>query len=229
MSHRINNDFTCLISAASLAVRRTENDEVKAALAAVVESLHCYADIHHALQMPDGNARIDAEAYLRKLCVSISRAKLDRLKIELALVASPLQLQSDRCWRLGMIVYELVTNAARHAFGERPGEIRVELLRIGPHVECKVLDNGSAAAGAQPGHGLKIVDELTKGLGGRFKQKFRKWGSTSIVAFPYSWGAEEHRGDTLLTPFLGLPERAIQAEQRLTMSERPKPVRNGVE
>jgi hypothetical protein len=91
------------------------------------------------------------------------------------------------------IVYELVTNAARHAFAERPGEIRVELLRAGSYVACKVLDNGSAAAGVQPGHGLKLVDELTKGLDGRFVQKLGSGGSISIIAFPYSWECEEQQ------------------------------------
>jgi hypothetical protein len=92
-----------------------KNDEAKVALSAVAERLHHCANIHHHLRRPDVNAPIDAEAYLRKLCLSISRAKLDRLKIELVLVANPLQLRAEQCWRQGMIVYELVTNAARQA------------------------------------------------------------------------------------------------------------------
>src|SRR5262245_50056045 len=85
-----------------------------------------------------------------------------------------------------MIVYELVTNAARHAFPGGNGAIRVELLRAGKLVECRVLDNGSAAASFQSGRGLKIVDQLTKALDGRFDQKFRSVGSASIVVFPFS-------------------------------------------
>lgn len=92
LNHRINNEYTLLINIVCLAVRHTENDEVKAVLAGLEESLRQYADIHHALQMPASNAPIDAEAYLRKLCISISRAKLDHMKIELALVANRLQL-----------------------------------------------------------------------------------------------------------------------------------------
>src|SRR5262245_2911525 len=80
--------------------------------------------------------------------------------------------------------YELVTNAVRHAFPDGNGGIRVELLRAGKFVECRVLDNGSAAASFQPGRGLKIVNELTKALDGRFDQKFRIGGSASIVVFP---------------------------------------------
>jgi two-component sensor histidine kinase len=89
-----------------------------------------------------------------------------------------------------MIVYELVTNAARHArFAGRDGEIRVELLRSGAFVRCKVLDNGVAPAHVQRGRGLKIVGELIKALDGRFEQKFGPEGSMSILVFPYSEGS----------------------------------------
>src|SRR5258706_14384256 len=53
-----------------------------------------------------------------------------------------------------MMVYELVTNAARHAFGNGKGEIRVELSRAGKLVECRVVDNGSAPTSVRRGRGL---------------------------------------------------------------------------
>jgi two-component sensor histidine kinase len=149
-----------------------------------MELLHHYADIHHVLRIPEHDGRIDTGAYLRKLCLSIRRSKLNHMKIDLVLAAPRLWLPSDRCWLLGMIVYELVTNAVRHAFPGGIGEIRVELLRAGQFVECRVMDNGSAPANFQPGRGLKIVDELIKALDGRFDQTFRIGGSASIVVFP---------------------------------------------
>jgi two-component sensor histidine kinase len=186
LNHRITNEFASAISVVSLAAAASGKDEVKLALTGVTKLLHHYADVHRALQMPEHDTHVDAAVYLRKLCLSISRSKLDHTKINLVLAACPLPLQSDRCWRLGMIVHELITNAARHAFAGGNGAIRVELLRAGSLAECWVLDNGSARARVQPGHGLKIVDELVKGLGGRFVQKFGTGGSASILVFPYA-------------------------------------------
>jgi hypothetical protein len=60
------------------------------------------------------------------------------------------------------------------------------IWRAGTFVECRVLDNGSAPINFHPGHGLKIVDELTKALDGRFDQKFGAGGSASILVFPIS-------------------------------------------
>lgn len=184
LNHRINNELCSAINVVSLTAARSSNKDVKAALTEVTELLHHYADIHHVLRIPEHNVRIDTGTYLRKLCVSIRRSKLDHMNIDLVLAAPRLWLQSDRCWLLGMIVYELVTNAVRHAFPDGIGEIRVELLRAGDFIECRVLDNGSAPVNFQPGRGLKIVDELAKALDGQFDQKLRRRGSASIVVFP---------------------------------------------
>jgi two-component sensor histidine kinase len=84
-----------------------------------------------------------------------------------------------------MIVYELVTNATRHAFGDGNGQIRVELSRAGKFVECRVADNGSAPVKVQRGRGLTIVDELVQGVDGRLDQRFGQSGSVSILTIPY--------------------------------------------
>jgi two-component sensor histidine kinase len=184
LNHRINNEFTAAISGVSVAAARSSNEEVKAALTAVAELLHRHATVHRILQMPEHDTPVDAAAYLRQLCLSISRSRLDAGEIRLVLSAEPLRLQAERCWRLGMIVHELISNAARHAFGNRGGEIRVAVWQDGALVKCSVQDSGSVAANIQPGQGLKIVDSLSRALGGRFGQTLGAQGSTSLVVFP---------------------------------------------
>ena len=184
LNHRINNEFAAAISVVSLAAARSSNAEVKTALSGVAQLLHQYADVHRALEMPEYDTVIDAAAYLRQLCRSISRSQLDSRKIRLVLAAQPLRLPADQCWRLGMIVFELINNAARHAFAGGEGEIEVELSRVGAFAQCSVIDNGSGAATAAPGRGLSIIGELSRSLGGRFEQRFGPRGSTSILVFP---------------------------------------------
>jgi two-component sensor histidine kinase len=184
LNHRINNEFASIINMVTLVAARSGNEEVKATLNGVSERLHQYVDVHRALKMPRHAARSDAVAHLRRLCRSISRSKLKGMKINLVLEASPLILSSDRCWRLGMIVYELITNAARHAFAGREGEIRVELSRAGALIQCRVLDNGSGSATFQPGQGMSIVRYLAEELGGRIEHHFGPSGSMAIIVFP---------------------------------------------
>jgi two-component sensor histidine kinase len=77
LNHRINNEFAAAIGVVSAAAARSSNQKVKAALTGVRELLHRYADVHRALQMPEDDAPLDVAAYLQRLCVSISRSKLD--------------------------------------------------------------------------------------------------------------------------------------------------------
>ena len=184
LSHRINNEYTSAINVLSLAAARSRSSEVKAALHDASERLHRYADVHRMLEMPEHPTCVDAAQYLRQLCLSIQQSKLDYGGIELFLAARPLQMQSDRCWRLGMIVYELINNAARHAFRGPGGEISVELQPDGDFIECRVCDNGSATREIRPGRGLYIIRELAKRIDGRLVQNFGPRGSQSSVFFP---------------------------------------------
>ena len=183
-SHRINNEFASAIGVISIAAARSADDEAKVALAAVRDRLQNYALVHHALQMPKDVSCIDAAAYLRQLCWAISRSKLERNGIELRFVERTFRMNSERCWRLGLIVSELITNAERHAFRNGGGSIRVELLPSLSFVECRVTDNGTAEANARPGHGLKIVEALAKSLGGTIDQRFGPRGATAVLNFP---------------------------------------------
>jgi two-component sensor histidine kinase len=187
LNHRINNEFASAINLVSVAAVRSDNSEVKVALGNVVELLDEHADVLRALKIPDDDALIDAAEYLRKLCFSMSRSRLERMNIRLVFAADTLLLQSDRCWRLGMILYELVTNSARHAFFEgRDGEVRVELSLEGALVKCRVSDNGSVSAGIKPGRGLRILDDLCQSLGGQVYHWFGADGSYFTLALPFT-------------------------------------------
>ena len=192
MNHGIDNEVEVevevevelAISIVSFVASRPSINEVKDALNGVADILHCCLDVDRALQTPEHDSLIDARAYLRELCFSIKRSRLDHIEIDLVFAACPLQLQSDRCWRLGMVVYELVMNSARHAFAGGGGEIFVELFHTGSLVVCRVLDNGAAPAKLRSGRRLRIVNELAKTLDGRFEQQFAAEGSQSVIVFP---------------------------------------------
>ena len=115
----------------------------------------------------------------------MSRCKLDRMNIHLLLSIDTLPLESERCWRLALAVYELVTNAVRHAcFDGRDGEIKIKLMRAGSWVNCRVTDNGSGLARIKPGRGLRIVGELAKSLGGRMGHTFGTTSTSFVLDFP---------------------------------------------
>jgi two-component sensor histidine kinase len=185
LTHRINNEFASVIGFASLIAARSTNDQVKEALTNLTTLLRKYAVAHKALEMPTYTTMIDASRYIRSLCHSVRQAKLDNRDIELELIAHPLQMSSERCWKLALILSELITNSARHAFCDEGGTIRIELSTSGPLVECCVIDNGSSRGSYKPGEGLKIVEALAKELRGTIVHRFRERGAISMLLFPH--------------------------------------------
>jgi two-component sensor histidine kinase len=185
ITHRVNNEFASIIQVVSRTAARSPDQNVKLALAGVAQQLHCYARVHHALQMPESGGLVDASEYLRNLCESISQSKLEHRQIELILADQPFWLSSERCWLMGMAVAELITNAARHAFGESGGTIRIECQVSEKTVECRVADDGSATnVDVRPGTGLRIVEGLAQALGAQFRFHPGESGSTATLAFP---------------------------------------------
>jgi two-component sensor histidine kinase len=123
LNHRIKNELASVINLVTFKAVWTDNVEAKEELSNVVDLLHQHVQIHSILTMPDGDTLADAGEQLRKLGLAMSRCKLDRMNIRLVLAAETLPLESERCWRLALAVYELVTNAVRHAcFDGRDGE-----------------------------------------------------------------------------------------------------------
>src|SRR5215813_11958645 len=185
LNHRINNELNSAIHVVSAKALRSDDVAVKAALLDVVELLHQCADVHRALQMPGRERLTDVAKYLRQLCFSITKYRLERLAVRVLFSADDLWLEGERCWKLGLIVSELLTNVARHAqFGARPPELRVELMLAGNIVKCRVLDNGSTPEPVRRGGGLTIIGELASSLGGRVHTSCAAEGSSFLLTFP---------------------------------------------
>ena len=127
--------------------------------------------MHHALQIPEHSSRIDAATYLRQLCRAVCSAKLDAKGIKLLLVERTFHMDST-VLAAGIIMSELITNSAPHAFRDNGGLIRVELLPSASVIECRVTDNGTSRPRTRPGNGTKIIASLAKSLGGAIDQRF---------------------------------------------------------
>jgi two-component sensor histidine kinase len=185
LNHRINNGLASAINLVSAAAVRVEGAEAKRALSDVVELLHGHADVQQALGMPKGKALIDAATYIRMMGSAMRRSLLDRMNIRLVVATEYLPLQPERCRRLGMIVHGLVTEAAKHAcFDARTGEIKIKLTRIGALVNCIILDNGSRLSRGAAGRGLRLSNDLARGLGGRVEHGFGDEFTSAVLSFP---------------------------------------------
>jgi two-component sensor histidine kinase len=168
-----------------VAAARSRPGSAPEILSQVQGALEAFASVQRLLYVPDVMTCVDGCAYVRQLCRALSRAKLAEKGIELEFVEKPFRIDSEQCWRLGMILYELVTNASKHAFRGDSGWIRVELFERATHTEYRVEDNGSCIAPwVSRGIGLSMVHELTKEMGGALQQTFGPKGSVSTIVLP---------------------------------------------
>jgi two-component sensor histidine kinase len=185
--HRLTNELAAAVGLIDLASMRARTAEARQTLDAVRASLVSFARVHQALQAPRLHVRMDARPYLRRLCDAIGAAKLQQHGIDLQYVDRIVLMDSEKCWKLGMILFELITNSAKHAFRQSAGTIQVEVCCIEQTVRCRVEDNGSSpGCASEPGTGLSIVNALVRELGGTFHQRIDARGSVSTVTFPLS-------------------------------------------
>ncbi len=182
MMHRVANEYGAATSMLSLRAAKASSSDARDAISAASDRLHEYAKIHKALQVPSRGARLNLSRYLSELCLAFANSRLEDRDIHLTFVEDSIELDSEQCWHVGLIAAELITNAAKHAFGAGGGAIRVELLRFEHHAQCKVIDGG-AWTDHPPGRGTEIAHALAAGLGGSVTWSFSAQGTTATLTF----------------------------------------------
>jgi two-component sensor histidine kinase len=141
---------------------------------------------------------------------------LKRLAMRVSFSADDLRLEGERCWKLGLIVSELLTNVSRHAqFDARDPELRVELMLAGDVVKCRVSDNGSAPEPIRRGRGLTIIGELASSLGGRVHTSCAAEGYSFLLTFPLTEAEQRAAGATHVVK---LKRRRMRRPQQLEAS-----------
>ena len=97
-------------------------------------------------------------------------------------------LSELECWYAGLIIAELITNAAKHAFGTGGGTIRVEIAHEGDRVQCSVTDDGRHGGSDHRGQGSEIVSALAARLGATMSRAFGPLGTAVVLTLPVRGG-----------------------------------------
>jgi two-component sensor histidine kinase len=184
LTHRVGGEFAAAIRTISRAAAVAQTEEVKKALGAVQCRLENFARVHSALRIPESRTSIDGCVYLRHLCDAISVSRLQFRGIRLELLERKFEIDSEQCWRLGMIVSELIRNAASRSFVSPPARIWVAAARRGALIWCRVEDNGMAGESEPENRGVRIIDALARELHGGFEQCHRGDICVATVIFP---------------------------------------------
>jgi two-component sensor histidine kinase len=184
INHRVANEYAIAIASIGLEAARIVDAEARAALRRVAAKLGAFAEAHRALESPSSNGEMSLGDHLDRLCAAISDAALRDRGVKLILLEDEILLAPERCWRVGLIVAELITNAVRHGFGGAGGMIVIEVRRHGAEVSCQVADNGGSLPNPPASRGRQVVEALAGELGGEVSWRFGPDGVTANLNFP---------------------------------------------
>ncbi len=183
ISHRVVNEYTEAICALGQAATAAHDTRAKFVLTSAANRLRAQVEAHRALQAPFVDGPMDLGDYIGRLCACLSRAPLAENGVWLRVTADEVWLDADRCWRVGLIIAELVRNAARHGLRGGAGAIWVVVEDAAGQVRCSVCDDGGGSPGVHAGRGRRLVQALAVDLGGSVAWSSAPNGCRAILEF----------------------------------------------
>jgi two-component sensor histidine kinase len=181
-AHRVVNEYTRAIAGLVLAARQAPDESARCQLLKAADRLHAQAHAHRTLAMPAAEADCDVAEYIARVCLAVANALQCEPGLQLNLGTFEATWPSDRCWRLALIVSELIHNAARH--GDGHGEIVVELSSAGSELVCQVNNPAACPVAPNLGRGRRVIAALAHELGGRADWLFTPTSACAWVAIP---------------------------------------------
>ncbi len=143
LHHRTKNNLALIGSLATLQARNVKSKEAKEALETLSNRIRAFSSAHSYLHRADDVTRIDLKEHLDQL-VSMLRNAFAQDNIVIVADIEPVMIDASHALELGLIVNELITNAAKHACppGGDPCTIRVDVTTAGDRLRLSVSDNG---------------------------------------------------------------------------------------
>lgn len=181
-THRVLNEYAEAIAVLRLAAAAAPDARSEVTLKAAALRLKAHAEAHRALQAPTHDGPTDLASYIAELGASLTKARLADRGVWLTVSGEEIWLDGDRCWRVGLIVAELIRNATKHGFSGGTGSIRIEVAEAAGRILCEVCDDGNGRP-ATAGRGRRLVQSLARQLGGSVKWRFTPKGCCVRLEF----------------------------------------------
>lgn len=169
--HRVANSLQLVSSFVSLQAAQAGDPAAAAALSETQGRIQAVTQVHRRLYTSRSAEAIELEAYLGTLLDALRRNLADvNSHVELVLTAKPVVVKPDQAVSVGVVVTELVSNAAKYAFEPgKPGRIEVVLEPVaGGGFIVEVADNGcgfdEAGEIQGTGIGMRIISAMARSL-----------------------------------------------------------------
>lgn len=169
--HRVSNSLQMVASFVSMQANQTRDAAACEALADTQSRIQAVGKVHQNLYTTSDLTRVDLDEYLRTLLGELETSfQQNQGRIEFDINAEPIDVSPDHAVSIGVIVNELVSNAAKYAFESADcGRIEIVLTRQGEAgYSLTISDDGRGfEPGSGPqgtGVGMRIVNAMTRSL-----------------------------------------------------------------
>jgi two-component sensor histidine kinase len=188
LHHRVKNSLANAASLLKLQATPDADPRLTAALQQAANRIHAIADLHDVLYRLPNSDVLDLGVYVRDFCERLSQSLFDDGRVRLEVVTEQAIAPFEQAAPFGIILNELVTNAAKHAYpAPASGVVRVELHAEPDLLVLSVTDAGRGLAGGaeRPGGlGMKLVRSLAKQLRGELHLKTPPIGAAFELRAP---------------------------------------------
>jgi two-component sensor histidine kinase len=183
--HRMKNTLTLLGASVRRDLMRGPHDDVSAALDRFEGRLVAFGKVYQLLSNDADIPTVSVEGFFEPLCGALSQAILEPAGIRCEAAIEDGTLPAFKCRRLALMLTELVTNSAKHAFPDKnEALIRVDIVNRDGCWFCTVADNGIGATGPLPGAGSRILEGLARSIRARIRGDAGQGGTSVTVVLP---------------------------------------------
>lgn len=170
-SHRVKNSLAILSSMLTMKAKSSKTAKEADALGDASDRVIAVARTHDLLWREAGGDMIDLGALLEDVCKNLA-TQLPH--IDLRCSTEPIEVPPDHAASFALLLTELISNAAKHAYGANGGVVHVRLTSAGPERLLEVRDEGvgfgsdfSIETAGQDSLGMSLIQALAQSVEGK--------------------------------------------------------------
>src|SRR3984893_14704477 len=169
MSHRVKNSLASVVGLLRVQSRSAQSEAVREALKDAASRITTIAQVHDHLWRSTRIGFVDVADFAGELCKKLQETVAHRIDCTFG----HLMISAVQAIPLGLLINEIVTNSAKHAYPDRSGDILVSGERRGSDLHVEVSDRGIGLPKDfhidQPraSLGFKVIKSLLAQLDGR--------------------------------------------------------------
>lgn len=190
VDHRVKNNLQMISSLIVMQSRTIKDAATKKSLTTMLERIEALSTVHRRLYQSKDVSRFDVADFARDLVTDLLTAS-GRAEIKSTLDLEPIVISAEKATPVALMVNELVTNALKHAFKEKPdgttaGRIGIKMSQPGGHFNIEVSDDGvgMADASGDASFGMRLIKSLARQLHADIEWRDAGPGTKVVISMP---------------------------------------------